>query len=96
MLETDPERVNALYQKLKTFYRHRSESLHEGLGENISYAELYEMENITRCVLKKCLKFCKAELNANPSVTWQTVKEKIISELKEKVASEIEQGRFVD
>lgn len=96
MLETDPERVNALYQKLKTFYRYRSESLHEGHGENISYAELYEMENITRCVLKKCLKFCKAELNTNPSVTWQAVKEKIISELKRKVASEIEQGRFVD
>ena len=96
MLETTPADIDNLYKKMKEFYRYRSESLHEGKDQNISDAELIEMESIVRRVLKKCLEQCKVELTANAAVTWQEIKNKIIDELKNKVIAEAAAGRFVN
>lgn len=83
---TDTE-VKQLHQKVLDFYRFRSESLHEGNGSNITKAELHELENITRAVLKRCLVRCKAEFSSNPSITWDEIKKMIINDLIKQVTS---------
>ncbi|KUO78072.1 MAG: hypothetical protein APF81_25740 [Desulfosporosinus sp. BRH_c37] len=74
--------VSALFDKMKNFYRFRSESLHEGDGSNITDVELKELEDIVRQVIQKYLIFCEAEIIANPSTTWDIVKAKKIHDLK--------------
>ena len=78
---TDTE-VTALYNKIKNFYRYRSESLHEGDGSNITDVELEDLEEIVRQVIQKYLIFCEAEITVNPSITWDIVKTKKINNLK--------------
>lgn len=78
---TDTE-VSVLFDKMKNFYRFRSESLHEGDGSNITDVELEELEDIVRQVIQKYLIFCEAEIIANPSITWDIVKAKKIHVLK--------------
>ena len=95
MLETAPANIDNLYKKMKDFYRYRSESLHEGNGQNISDIELIEMEGVVRRVLIKCLERCKTELAANPLITWQEIKNKLIDDLKTQVTAEAAAGRFV-
>lgn len=95
MLESTPTSIDQMYAKMKKFYRFRSESLHEGDGQNTSKAELFEMEEIVRRVLVKCLERIKRELQINASVTWPEVKIMIINDLKSKVATEITAGTFV-
>jgi len=82
LLENDPIKIQALYDKVKNFYRYRSESLHEGDGRNITAAELKEMEEIVRKVLLKYLDFCKTAIVNNGSITWETIKENKIIDLK--------------
>lgn len=96
MLETIPTNIENMYKKLKNFYRYRSESLHEGNGQNISDVELIEMEAIVRRVLIKCLERCKAELTANDSVTWKDIKNRLIDDLKNKVTAKTNAGLFIE
>ena len=65
-----------------SYYRFRSESLHEGSGANISTTELHSLEEYVRSVLKKCLVRCKQEITVNAATTWEEVKLKIIADLK--------------
>ena len=92
LLEDTSANIAQLYTKMKDFYRYRSESLHEGAVHNISQTERFELENIVRCVLKKCLQRCTTELALNAAVTWDEIKGKIIDDLKTKVAAEIAAG----
>lgn len=82
LLESDPIKIQALYYKIKNFYRYRSESLHEGDGRNITAAELKEMEEIVRKVLLKYLDFCKTAITNNTSISWEAIKENKINDLK--------------
>ena len=84
-----------MYARMKTFYRFRSESLHEGNGQNISKAELFELEAIVRRILVNCLERIKQELQTNASVTWSEVKAMIINDLKSRVDAENAAGTFV-
>lgn len=95
MLENTSTNITQVYTKMKDFYRFRSESLHEGNGQNISDVELHEMEAIVRRVLMKCLERCKVELAINSAITWPEVKAKIINDLKAKVTAELNAGTFV-
>jgi hypothetical protein len=95
MLENTPTSIDQVYAKMKTFYRFRSESLHEGDGQNISEVELYEMETIVRKVLVKCLEGIKQELTADQTATWSVIKDGIINDLKAKVTAEAAAGTFV-
>lgn len=94
MLETMNPDINNTYLRMKEFYRYRSESLHEGNGQNISRQELFEMEEIVRKVLKNCLNRCKTELSTTPTTTWTEIKIKIINELKGKVVLAETLGTF--
>ena len=87
LLGTTPLEVQNLHQKVIDFYRFRSESLHEGDGSNITEAELRELENITREVLKKCLARCKAEYSLDSCITWDSIKDKIMNDLVTQVAA---------
>lgn len=82
LLESDPIEIRDLYDKMKKFYRYRSESLHEGDGGNITAAELKEMEDIVRKVLLMYLEFCKTAITINASITWEALKENKINDLK--------------
>lgn len=82
LLESDPTKIRALYDKIKNFYRYRSESLHDGDGRNITVAELKEMEEIVRKVLTKYLDFSKIAIINNASITWEVIKENKINDLK--------------
>lgn len=95
MLETTPTAIDQMYARMKTFYRFRSESLHEGDGQNISKTELFELEETVRKVLVKCLFRVRQELQANASVTWAEIKTMIINDLKLKVTTENNAGTFV-
>lgn len=90
-----PIEIGQMYKKMKIFYRFRSESLHEGNGQNISKAELFELESIVRRTFIKCLERIKQELQINASVTWLEVKTIIINDLKFSVDAENAAGTFV-
>jgi len=90
LLESDPTKIRLLYDKMKNFYRYRSESLHEGDGRNITATELKEMEDIVRKVLNKYLDFCKAFITNNAPITWEAIKENKINDLR--AAVEIEKN----
>lgn len=83
-----------IYSEMKNYYRYRSESLHEGNGQNITQSELYGMENIVRRVLKECLSICKNECSVNSAVTWDAIKRTMINQLKQKVTAENAAGTF--
>lgn len=82
LLESDSMKQKNLYDKMKDYYRFRSESLHEGDGQNITSVELKELEEIVRSVLKKYLEFCRVALTANSAVTWSEIKAAKIIDLK--------------
>ena len=84
---TSPTEITKIYSDMITFYRFRSESLHEGDGTNISQAELYSLEEYVRCVLKKCLMRCQKELVSNANITWPEIKQTLIDELKVQVTA---------
>jgi hypothetical protein len=89
LLENDPESIRALYNKMKNFYRFRSESLHEGDGRSITSFELNDLEEIVRRVLLKYLDFCKSVIQINASVSWDEVKADKINELKDFVTDAV-------
>ena len=82
LLETDPQKVLELYNKIKVFYKQRSTSAHEGKYNAITKLDLKEYEQIVRRVLVKYLEFCKAELSVNPSITWDEIRKKKADDLK--------------
>lgn len=86
LLESDTQKIQDLYGKMKNFYRYRSESLHEGNDQNITISELKDLEEITRCVLIKYLEFCKTAILIDSTVTWDTIKREKISDLKNSVS----------
>lgn len=88
---TDGEKTT-LYNKIKDFYRYRSESLHEGDGKNITKTELIELEEITRQSIVCILDLCKNILISYPSFTWENIKSSIISDLKNQVVVLISNG----
>lgn len=87
MLGNTPREIQELHRKVQDFYKFRSESLHEGDGSNITNSDLLELENITREILKNCLIRCKNEYNLDSCVTWDTIKDLIMSDLIVKVNS---------
>lgn len=87
LLENNPTLQLALYNKMKNYYRFRSESLHEGDDQNISMNELKDLEEIVRAVLNKYLYYCKGLLNTNPTITWDDIKNRKINELKSLVSA---------
>ena len=89
LLESDTEKMLELYNKMKNFYRYRSESLHEGNGQNITIYELKNMEEIVRHVLVKYLEFCKIAISLDSTTTWDTIKKDKISDLKSAVVTAI-------
>ena len=74
-MESASTRIRTLYDKMKNFYRFRSESLPEGDGRNITAVELKDMEDIVRKVLLKYLDFCKIAIATIASITWEEIKE---------------------
>lgn len=92
LLESDMQRMQDLYNKMKNFYRYRSESLHEGNDQNITVSELKDLEEIVRRVLVKYLEFCKLAIQTAPTVTWDTIKRDKISDLKNTVSKIISSG----
>lgn len=94
LLESDAVARRALYDKMKVFYRYRSESLHEGNGENISKEELEELEDVVRRVLVKYLDYCKQEKSINSSITWNQIKNKKIQEMISVVEASISAGEL--
>jgi len=81
LLEDDSVSILKLYEKMKNFYRYRSESLHEGDGRNITNSELKDMEGIVRRVLLEYLDLCKSAIQNNVSSTWNEVKNAKITDL---------------
>ncbi len=92
LLGSSPSEIGALYDKMKKFYRYRSESLHEGKGEKITKSDLKDLEEITRSVICKYLEFCKQQLQTNSNTTWKDIKTIKISDLKCDVKLAIKNG----
>lgn len=92
LLGEDHIAVAELYEKIKLFYRLRSNSTHEGKNDSITKSELLEWENIVKRVIKIYLNLIKIELLENPDVSWDLIKNKQIVLLKEKVVNLIALG----
>lgn len=92
LLGSSPADVLALYNKMLDFYRFRSESLHEGNGQNITSTELLEMENIVRRVMQKYLSYISAQIAVRPAVTWDELKSEKINDLRNDVQAAISAG----
>lgn len=88
---TDVEKT-ILYDKVKDFYRYRSESLHEGDGRNITTRELFELEDITRKSIVAILNLCNTILITFPHYNWEEIKSSIINDLKTQVTTLITNG----
>ena len=82
LIGTSPADITRIHANMLSYYRFRSESLHEGSGASISTTELHSLEEYVRSVLKKCLLRCKQEITVNAATTWEEVKLKIIADLK--------------
>ena len=82
LIGSSPTDITQIHAKMLSYYRFRSESLHEGSGANISIAELHSLEEYVRSVLKKYLARCEQEIAVNPAITWEEIKQKMITELK--------------
>ena len=87
LIGSDNTEIATIHQKMLSYYRYRSESLHEGDDSNISDTELKELEAITRRVLKKVLIRCRTEITNEPSITWEGIKDRIINDLISQVSS---------
>lgn len=92
LLENDAIKIKSLYDKIKDFYRYRSESLHEGDGRNITKTELIELEEVVRSILVKYLEFCKIAIQRKMQITWDEVKAENINALKIAVGNAITAG----
>ena len=92
LLENDVIKIKSLYDKMKDFYRYRSESLHEGDGRNITKTELIELEEVARRALVKYLELCKIAIQGKTHVTWDEVKAEKIDALKASVRIVIASG----
>ncbi|HCG59071.1 MAG TPA: hypothetical protein DEV97_03590 [Lachnospiraceae bacterium] len=92
LLESNPADITALYNRMLDFYRFRSESLHEGDGQNITSAELLEMEGIVRRVMQKYLSYVSSQIALRPTVTWDELKTEKINDLKNDVQAAVSAG----
>ena len=73
--------IQGIHDKLKDFYRFRSESLHEGDGSNISKGELQELEGIVRLVLQSYLSVCNQSIQSGQNSTWEQIKTNTINSI---------------
>ena len=87
MLGTDATSIQRLHSKMLSFYRYRSESLHEGDGSNITELELRELEDLVRDVLKNILIRCKMDIATNPNISWTQVRDSLMQYLVNKVTN---------
>lgn len=94
LLGTTPIEIQQLHGSIQTFYRYRSESLHDGNGTNISTVELHKLEQIVRGVLRKYIETCKMEIVRDATITWETIKQNVIADLIAKVVSEKAAGNL--
>ena len=67
-------------------------NLNSGPLENITSAELIELEDITRKSLKKFLTVCKLLVQQKQNITWQEIKAGEISDLRNRVGLAIKAG----
>lgn len=92
LLGIDNAQILSIYNKMKVFYRYRSESLHEGDGDNISSVELKELEEIVRFVINKYHDVCKNKIQNGNTITWGKIKSDQIAYLINSVTPLIAQG----
>lgn len=81
LIGASPANITQIYTDMTTYYRFRSESLHDGEGTNISTVELRNLEGYVRSVCKECLTYCKQSANANPAISWAEIKQTLINDL---------------
>lgn len=87
--------IQVIHDKLKDFYRFRSESLHEGDGSNISKSELQELEGIVRLVLQNYLVLCNQSLQPGQNISWEQIKTTTINSLIVRVQSAQANGLLI-
>ncbi|MCH5301061.1 MAG: hypothetical protein J1E56_07060 [Ruminococcus sp.] len=85
LLGTDSSNITSLYHKMKSFYKYRSESIHEGITNNINVLVYAELKEIVRSVLKKYLQICYTNLISKSHITWPSIKRSTITYLKNEV-----------
>lgn len=86
--------IVTIYKSMKTYYRYRSESLHEGEASNITNLELDSLSDITRRSIRRVFLICNNEIAADNSITWCQVKANLIKALKTQVETLTCRGLF--
>lgn len=88
----DDVEVEKLYNEVKSFYKHRSDSTHEGIDLNITKKALLYLKIYTRRAIKKYFSIIEEELSINPSGDFATIKGKTILKLQQNVITKINEG----
>ncbi|MBH5318472.1 hypothetical protein I6N90_11715 [Paenibacillus sp. GSMTC-2017] len=85
----DDADIKNIYYKLKSFYRYRSESTHEGIDVNIGINELVELKELTRLSILRYINEAEKSLQSNSQVTFEELKLNLITSLKTTVLTSI-------
>lgn len=87
MVGRDDYEISKIYNKMKAFYKYRSESTHEGKYVNINSVNRKELEELTRSVIKNYFEICQDKLLTCPTIIWDKVKRENVITIKSKVAT---------
>lgn len=91
--ETREEREE-LYESMLKFYEYRSDSLHEGIVDNIDIEVVNKLEAITRESVAEALDSCKSFLAEKPQGSVLDFKRQFVEGLKDRVTQCMQQGEF--
>lgn len=92
LLGKDDVDINSIYDKVKSFYKYRSESTHEGIDINIGENELVELRELTRLSILKLINEAEKMLQINPQITFDELKLQLVASLKALVSMKINAG----
>ena len=68
---------------MKTLYKERSDFVHGRKHGGITLALVDELEEICRKAIMKAISFFDSEIGVTPAASFEEVKSKLLSELKE-------------
>ncbi len=88
----DDSEILNIYTDMKSYYKYRSDSTHEGIDTNITKQALLSLREFTRKAIRKYMQITENELLTNPTSDFQSIKTKIVSNLITEVSLKISSG----
>jgi len=91
-LEDDDVKILELYKEIRSFYKYRSKSTHEGIDLKITRNALVSLKEYTRRSIKKFIDVIEEDLLINSLCNFHSIKINIILQLKQDIIVKIQTG----